>query len=171
MKLRKINTVIKRQSDSPRAKRQQQNRRKESLFKKAYEYSIGCDAEVYLSIRIKRNGQILVFDSDNTREWPLSDMQIVGQSLPRSWKADTNQDKYYPVPVQITPEDFQRPIEDEKDLEKPDSSEQGRSNPTWQLGISCSQFWIKHHLQGVDSLVSLPITFLLECSFYPSTLS
>lgn len=50
MKPPKIKTTIGRQSDSAEAKRQQQDRRRETLFKKAYEYSIGCDAEVHLVI-------------------------------------------------------------------------------------------------------------------------
>jgi SRF-type transcription factor (DNA-binding and dimerisation domain) len=56
MKLRKINTIIKQRSESPKAKRQQQDRRGESLFKKVYEYSVEYNAEVFLGIRIKRNG-------------------------------------------------------------------------------------------------------------------
>jgi SRF-type transcription factor (DNA-binding and dimerisation domain) len=47
-----------------KAKRQQQDRRGESLFKKACEYSAGCDAEVYLCVKIKRNGQIYFFNSE-----------------------------------------------------------------------------------------------------------
>jgi SRF-type transcription factor (DNA-binding and dimerisation domain) len=78
MKLRKINTATKRRSESPKAKRQQQDRRGESLFKKVYEYSAECDAEVFLGIRFKRNGQIFLFNSEKTREWLLPDGQIVG---------------------------------------------------------------------------------------------
>jgi hypothetical protein len=76
--------VRKRRLDSHKAKRQQQDRRKESLIKKAYEYSLECDADVYISIRIKRNGQIFTFNSDLTQEWPISEAQIVRHSLSRS---------------------------------------------------------------------------------------
>jgi hypothetical protein len=51
--------VRKRRLDSHKAKRQQQDRRKESLVKKAYEYSVECDADVYISIRIKKTGESL----------------------------------------------------------------------------------------------------------------
>jgi hypothetical protein len=81
MKLRNINTATKRRSESPKAKRQQQDRRKESLFKKAYEYNTKCEAEVYLGIRIKKNGQIFIFNSENTREWLPKDEQMVGYLL------------------------------------------------------------------------------------------
>jgi SRF-type transcription factor (DNA-binding and dimerisation domain) len=84
MKLRNINTAIKRQLESPKAKRQQQDRRKESLFKKAYEYNIECDAEVFLGIRLKRNGQIFVFNSEKSREWLPTDGQMVSNLLFRS---------------------------------------------------------------------------------------
>jgi SRF-type transcription factor (DNA-binding and dimerisation domain) len=81
MKLQGIKTTMKRRSESPRAKRQQQGRRRESLFKKACEYSAECDAEVYLCVKIKGNGQIFSFNSENSREWLLSDEQMVGHSL------------------------------------------------------------------------------------------
>jgi hypothetical protein len=76
--------VRKRRLDSYKAKRHQQDRRKESLIKKAYEYSLKCNADVYISIRIKRNGQIFTFNSDLTQEWPISEAQIVRYSLSRS---------------------------------------------------------------------------------------
>ena len=77
MGFRTVKIVRKRQLDSGRAKRQQQDRRKESLFKKAYGYSLECDADVYISIKIRKNGQVFTFNSDSTREWPLSEAQIV----------------------------------------------------------------------------------------------
>jgi SRF-type transcription factor (DNA-binding and dimerisation domain) len=76
--------TIKRRSESPRAKRQQQDRRGESLFKKACEYSIECDAEVFLGVKIKRNGQIFFFNSEKSREWLPLDEQMVGH-LPSSY--------------------------------------------------------------------------------------
>jgi hypothetical protein len=69
--------VRKRRLDSHKAKRQQQDRRKDSLIKKAYEYSLECDADVYMSIRIKKNGRVFTFNSCLTGEWPLSEAQIV----------------------------------------------------------------------------------------------
>jgi hypothetical protein len=64
--------VRKRRLDSHKAKRQQQDRRKESLVKKAYEYSLKCDADVYISIRIKKSERVFTFNSYLTGEWPLS---------------------------------------------------------------------------------------------------
>ena len=75
----------KRQLDTKRAKRQQRDRRKENLFKKAYEYSLECDADVYVSIRIKKQGRVFTFNSDSTRQWPLSEAQMV--KLFGSWKS------------------------------------------------------------------------------------
>jgi hypothetical protein len=77
MGLQTAKMVRKRRLDSQKAKRQQQDRRKECLIKKAYEYSLECDADVYISIRIKKNGRVFTFNSDSTRGWPLSDAQIV----------------------------------------------------------------------------------------------
>ena len=79
-------STAQRRSESARAKRQQQGRRKESLFKKACEYSAECDAEVYLCVKIKRNGQIFFFNSKKSREWLPSDEQMVGHSLSRPYK-------------------------------------------------------------------------------------
>jgi len=86
MKLLKARTVTKRQLDSARAKRQQQDRRKESLFRKAYEYSVACEAEVYLGIRVKKNGQIFTFNSENTRKWLPTDGQMVGHLVCSPYK-------------------------------------------------------------------------------------
>ncbi|KAL1979492.1 hypothetical protein VTN96DRAFT_5702 [Rasamsonia emersonii] len=68
--------VRKRQSENLRSKTQQKNRRKDGLFRKAYQYCIECDADVYVVLRIRRNGQIYVFNSDSTGEWPPSKEQL-----------------------------------------------------------------------------------------------
>jgi len=86
-----IKVVRKRRLDTKRAKRQQQTRRKDNLFKKAREYSHECGAYVYLAIKIK-NGRIFTFNSDSTGEWPLPEAQM---------------DNYYPLPIRITPEIFE----------------------------------------------------------------
>ena len=41
---------------------------KESLIKGAYEYSLECDADVYMSIRIHKNGRVFTCNSDSTGE-------------------------------------------------------------------------------------------------------
>ena len=123
MKLRTIETAIKRRSESPRAKRQQQDRRKDSLLKKAYEYSIGCDAQVYLGIRIKRNGQVFVFNSENTQEWLPLDGQMVYNSHLGLKKTNGDQNKYYPIPIQLTLKDFQNSLREQKALVKPNRNQ------------------------------------------------
>ena len=77
MALCRTKIAKKRRSDSKKARRQQQDRRKAGLFKKAYEYSFECDADVYVGIRVKRNGRIFTFNSDTTGEWPLSNIEMV----------------------------------------------------------------------------------------------
>lgn len=55
--------IKKRHSDSTRAKTQQRHRRKKGLFKKAAEFSLECEADVFLAVRIHKTGQIYVLDS------------------------------------------------------------------------------------------------------------
>jgi hypothetical protein len=81
MALQTKSVVRKRRLDTPKAKQQQRDRRKRSLMKKAYEYSRECDADVYISIRIHKNGQVFTFNSDSTGEWPRSEAEMVSHSL------------------------------------------------------------------------------------------
>jgi hypothetical protein len=81
MTFQPIKVVRRRRLDTKRAKRQQQTRRKDNLFKKALEYSLECGAYVYLAIKIKKNGQIFTFNSDSTGEWPLPEAQMVHHPL------------------------------------------------------------------------------------------
>lgn len=69
--------VRKRRSESTQSKTQQKNRRKDGLFRKAYQYCIECDADVYVILRIRRNGQIYISNSNPTEEWPPSKQQLV----------------------------------------------------------------------------------------------
>lgn len=73
--------IRKRQSDTPRPKRQQRSRRKNSIFKKAYEYSLKCDAQVYVMLRNKENGKLSIFNSEPNGHWPLSTEQLVRPSF------------------------------------------------------------------------------------------
>jgi hypothetical protein len=72
-----IKVVRRRWLNTKRAKRQQQNRRKDNLFKKAREYSLEYGAYIYLAIKIKKNGRIFTFNSDSIKEWPLLEAQMV----------------------------------------------------------------------------------------------
>jgi hypothetical protein len=71
----------RRRLNIKRAKRQQQTRRKDNLFKKALEYSLKYSAYIYLAIKIKKNGRIFTFNSDSIGEWPLPEAQIVRHLL------------------------------------------------------------------------------------------
>jgi hypothetical protein len=61
--------VKKRRSDSARAKAQQRQRRKRNLLKKAAEFSLECESDVFLAVRIQKTGQIYVFDSSSEIQW------------------------------------------------------------------------------------------------------
>jgi hypothetical protein len=43
---------------------------------------------------------------------------IVDIHFPNLAKVDTKQNRHYPIPIQLTPQDFQCPKEDQKDLGK-----------------------------------------------------
>lgn len=55
---------------------QKVQRRKETLFKKAFEYSAQCDADIQLVVRIRKTGQVFTLIS-NTKGWPLSAEELV----------------------------------------------------------------------------------------------
>lgn len=59
----------KRRSESARAKNQQRNRRKRSLFKKAKEFVHECESDVFLVVRVRKNGQMYIFDSSTREQW------------------------------------------------------------------------------------------------------
>lgn len=66
---KKSSWVKKRRSDSARAKAQQRQRRKRNLLKKAAEFSLECESDVFLAVRIQKTGQIYVFDSSSEIQW------------------------------------------------------------------------------------------------------
>lgn len=70
--------VKKRQSETARAKVQQRNRRKRSLFKKAKEYVLECDSDVFVAVRVRKNGQMYIFDSSTQNQW-LKDLSNLVQ--------------------------------------------------------------------------------------------
>jgi hypothetical protein len=57
---------------------QKLQRRRETLFKKAFEYSNQCDADIQLVVRMKKTGQIFALTS-KSKGWPLSAEQLVCQ--------------------------------------------------------------------------------------------
>uniref|UniRef100_A0A093XCA2 MADS-box protein SVP n=1 Tax=Talaromyces marneffei PM1 TaxID=1077442 RepID=A0A093XCA2_TALMA len=62
----------KRQLDTPRARSQQRGRLRKTLFKKGYIYSVECDADVYMVIRLRGTGRIFTFQSDSTEDFSPS---------------------------------------------------------------------------------------------------
>jgi hypothetical protein len=50
---------------------QKARRRRNTLFKKASEYSSECDADIYLILRIKKSRKIFILTS-TLNDWPLS---------------------------------------------------------------------------------------------------
>ncbi|RDH27275.1 hypothetical protein BDQ94DRAFT_163740 [Aspergillus welwitschiae] len=70
----KRNLISRRRSNGLRSIRQQQTRRRNSLLRKSFEYCRECDADVFMMIRLRHNGQIVFFNSDS--QWPLSREQL-----------------------------------------------------------------------------------------------
>jgi len=68
---------MKKQSDSLKTKQQQKYQRKDTLFIKAYKYSIHCNASIYMEICLKDSGKRFILNSDNTGHLPLSAAEIV----------------------------------------------------------------------------------------------
>jgi hypothetical protein len=56
----------RRRLDTLKARRQQRARLRKTLFKKCHHYSIECDADVYIVLRLKGSGRIFTFQSDST---------------------------------------------------------------------------------------------------------
>ena len=55
-------------------------RRRETLFKKATEYDVQCDADIQLVVRMRKTGQIVILTT-NSKGWPLSAEQLVSLLL------------------------------------------------------------------------------------------
>ncbi|RAK94826.1 uncharacterized protein BO80DRAFT_450760 [Aspergillus ibericus CBS 121593] len=83
--------VKKRHVETARAKSQQRQRRKKSLFKKAAEFSLECDSDVFVAVRIRKTGQIYYLDSSSLSQW-INTL--------------SNLESYYPSPIQEIMEDI-----------------------------------------------------------------
>lgn len=62
-------SVKKRHSQTARAKAQQRQRRKRGLFKKAAEFCYECESDVFVAVRIRKTGQIYIFNSSPQSQW------------------------------------------------------------------------------------------------------
>jgi hypothetical protein len=67
--------IRRRLSNKKKAKRQQYSRRGDTLFRKAFEFCQECDADVSLMIRLRNNGRIFMFNSDD--RWHPSPQDLV----------------------------------------------------------------------------------------------
>lgn len=74
---RKSSWVKKRCSETAKAASQQKNRRKNTIFKRAAEYSLECKADTLVAIQIRKTGEIYVFDSTGGR-WLGTLSRLVG---------------------------------------------------------------------------------------------
>jgi hypothetical protein len=64
---------------SQRTRRQQLNRRRKSLFKKAAEYHRDFEADVFLVVRIKPAGKVFLLDTSPDSNPPLSKTEFVSE--------------------------------------------------------------------------------------------
>ncbi|QGA15971.1 hypothetical protein EYB26_003638 [Talaromyces marneffei] len=81
----------KRQLDTPRARSQQRGRLRKTLFKKGYTYSVECDADVYMVIRLRGTGRIFTFQSDSTEAFSPSLREL---------------ERHWPKPLKTTSKNF-----------------------------------------------------------------
>ncbi|CEL06337.1 hypothetical protein ASPCAL07443 [Aspergillus calidoustus] len=86
---RKSSWVKKLHSETAKAASQQKNRRKNTIFKRAAEYSLECKADTLVAIKIRKTGEIYVFDSTGG-----------------TWFGALSRLECYPRPVPVTMEDI-----------------------------------------------------------------
>jgi hypothetical protein len=105
---RKVQFVRNRRSENPRSKSQQISRRRKTLFKKAFEYCINCNSDLYMIIRTRQNRKIYTLNSTSRGDWPPSRQLLVSQGSCRAVTSLplTAQDTYYPRPVYKTVSDL-----------------------------------------------------------------
>ncbi|RAL04896.1 uncharacterized protein BO80DRAFT_316201, partial [Aspergillus ibericus CBS 121593] len=73
----KVQLQKRHRSESTQAKTQQKNRLKKSIFRKAAQYSLECESDVFIMIRTRRNGQRFVFNSSVLERWLPSMPELV----------------------------------------------------------------------------------------------
>jgi hypothetical protein len=73
----KPKVIRRRTSNKSKAKSQQHRRRGDTLFRKAFEFSQECEADVMLVFRLRKNGQVYIFNS-NDRWFPSRDDLVGG---------------------------------------------------------------------------------------------
>ncbi|KAL4801666.1 hypothetical protein BDV18DRAFT_148502 [Aspergillus unguis] len=61
--------VTKRRLETAQAKSQQLYKRRKGIFKKAAEFSLECESDILVAVRIRKTGQIYIFDSSARADW------------------------------------------------------------------------------------------------------
>lgn len=74
----------KRRAETARAKTQQRQRRRKTLFRKAAEFCLECESDIFVAVRIRKTGQLYLLDSSSLSQWiaTLSNLVQYTQSTP-----------------------------------------------------------------------------------------
>lgn len=97
----KVQLRKRRRSESTQAKTQQKNRLKKSIFRKAAQYSLECESDVFVMIRTRRNGQRFVFNSSVSERWLPSMPELVsGDRSVLQSNCNLNEDRMNTIPYQ-----------------------------------------------------------------------
>lgn len=84
----------RRRSESAKAKTQQRSKLKKTLIRKAAQYSIECESDVFVMIRVKRSGQRYIFNSSPSENWLPSMPELVSPQF-RRHKTESNEYRVY----------------------------------------------------------------------------
>ncbi|OJJ65718.1 hypothetical protein ASPBRDRAFT_49535 [Aspergillus brasiliensis CBS 101740] len=77
------------------------NRLKKSVFRKAAQYSLECESDVFVMIRTRRNGQRFVFNSSVSERWLPSMQELVsGDRSVLQSHCNLNEDRMNTIPYQ-----------------------------------------------------------------------
>ncbi|KAL3439823.1 hypothetical protein BJX65DRAFT_291573 [Aspergillus insuetus] len=71
---------------------QKRDRRRQTLINKVNEYSMCCDADVCLGIRLRETGKVFIVSIDPSGFWSFQSPQL---------------HTYYPIPICLTEKDLQ----------------------------------------------------------------
>jgi hypothetical protein len=86
---RKAPWARKRRLETAQAKSHQLYKRRKGIFKKAAEFSLECESDIFVAVRIRKTGQIYIFDSSARADWisTISDLVSWMSSFPYSYSA------------------------------------------------------------------------------------
>ncbi|KAL4934192.1 uncharacterized protein BDV17DRAFT_248565 [Aspergillus undulatus] len=78
---RKAPWARKRRLETAQAKSHQLYKRRKGIFKKAAEFSLECESDIFVAVRIRKTGQIYIFDSSARANW-ISTISDLGGCFP-----------------------------------------------------------------------------------------